>query len=177
MRRSILTVAAAAFTFAVVAAPREARAGVYVGGQFDAASPINAPAGYGSGYGFVGQLAYRFKLGPVFLQPEGQGSYMVFPVDDGNSPSTHATRAMGGARFGLGSLVQPTLFGHAGMGWLGKGVDGPAFDGGFALGFKLIPYLRFGAQVAYNVIRASNDAGVATTFKWLSYGAHVGIEF
>jgi len=170
MRRSLLAAPAACLAAAfVLASPREARAGFHVGGELDAASTFGAPAGHGNGFGFVGQLGYRFTLGPVFLSPEAQGSYLVFPYRDAGAGSAlHATRVLGGARFGLSGLVQPALYGHAGIGWLGSDRNGRAFDGGFALGFKLIPYLRFGAQVGYNVVTIQNDlgSGVSTTLKW-----------
>jgi hypothetical protein len=182
MRRSVLAASAACLAAAfVLVSPREARAGFYVGGEFDAASSFGAPEGYNQGFGFVGQLGYRIGLGPVFLAPEAQGSYLAFPyrADTGTGPALHATRVLGGARFGLGGLVQPQLYGHAGVGWLGSDRNGRAFDGGFALGFKLIPYLRFGAQVGYNVVTIQNDlgTGMSTTLKWLSYGVHAGLEF
>ncbi len=180
MRRSIVAGSAACLAAAaVIASSREARAGFFVGGEFDAASPIDAPQSYKNGYGFVGQLGYRFGLGPVYLQPEAQGSYIVFPLDAALAPTLHTTRIMGGARFGLSGMVQPALYGHAGIGWLGEGRDGRTFDGGFALGFKLIPYLRFGGQVGYNVLTVPNDlgSGATTTFKWVSYGVSLGIEF
>lgn len=181
MRRSFLAGFAAclAATAVVLAAPREARAGLFLGGEFNAASPLGAPTGYQNGYGFVGTLGYRIGLGPVFLQPEAEGSYLTFPFEQGAGPATHATRVLGGGRFGLGALVQPTVFGHTGVGWLGEGVNGRAFDVGFALGFKLIPYLRFGGQIAYNVITIQNDPRTmgTTAWKWLSYGANAGIEF
>ncbi|APR86583.1 Hypothetical protein A7982_11932 [Minicystis rosea] len=181
MRRSFLVgFAACLAAFAVVAAPKKAHAGFFLGAEFDAASAFDQP-GASIGYGFVGTLGYRIGLGPIFLQPEAQGSHMVFPVSDGYTDVPTSTRILGGARVGLGRMVQPQLFGHAGVGWVGDGINGRAFDGGFALGFKLIPLLRFGAQIAYNVVTIQNDPrtldGSSTSLKWLSYGAHAGIEF
>lgn len=176
MRRSLVIGPIAGLAAAaVLAVTGEARAGFFLGAELDGGTPINAP-GIGTGYGFVGQLGYRIGLGPVFLQPEAQGSYMVFP---GTVSAGHATRILGGGRFGLGRLVQPTIFGHAGIGWVGEGINGPAFDAGFALGFKVIPYLRFGLQAAYNVITIANDPRTQTSsaLKWISYGVHAGIEF
>jgi hypothetical protein len=156
---------------AILAAPREARAGVFLGADFDAGTMLSPPPGAKSGFGFGGTVGYRFGLGPVFLQPEATGQYLVFPFE--SADALHTTRVLGGGRFGLGAMVQPQIFGHAGVGWLGSGVDGPTFDVGFALDFKLIPILRFGAQVGYNVVTI-RSADTAT--KWIDYGVHVGVE-
>ena len=180
MRRSFLVGSVACLAaFAAFASPREARSGFFLGAELDAASAFDQP-GASIGYGFVGTLGYRIGLGPIFVQPEAQGSHMVFPVTDGVLDVPTSTRILGGARLGLGRMVQPQIFGHAGVGWVGEGINGRAFDGGFALGFKLIPLLRFGAQIAYNVVTIQNDPralGESTSMKWLSYGAHAGIEF
>ena len=177
MRRSLLVgIAASLAAAAVIAAPREARAGFLLGAEFDAGTQVSNAGSSGNGYGFVGILGYRIKLGPVFLQPEAEGSYMVFPESLG---TLHATRVTGGGRFGLAGLFQPALFAHMGIGWLGEGRNGRDFDVGLQLGFKLIPYLRFGAQISYNVLQVPNDvvAGNTTNFKWLGYGAHAAVEF
>jgi hypothetical protein len=151
-----------------------ARAGVFFGAEVDGGTTLGQPSGQHFGYGFLGALGYRFGLGPVFLQPEAQGGYALFP--DGTFPTSplHAARVLGGARFGLGGLVQPAIYGHAGCGWLSSMIDGPAFDAGFSLGFKLVPVFSFGAQVGYNVIM---DLGSGETTKWLSFGGHVGVDF
>lgn len=150
----------------------EARAGLVVGAEMDAAAPLDAPTAR-AGFGFFGTLGYRIGLGPVFLQPEAQAGYLSFLTPSANLPAPRATRILGGARLGLGRMVQPTLFGHVGLGWLGAGQEGPALDAGVALGFKLIPYLRFGAQVAYNVVTLPSE-GAALRF--FSYGVHAGVE-
>jgi hypothetical protein len=156
---------------AVLVAAREARAGVFLGAEYDAAQGIDMPAGTKSGYGFLGTLGYRIGLGPLFLQPEAQGSYMIFPNDAG--AHIHAARAMGGARLGLSGVFQPAIFGHMGVGWLDTSTDGRALDAGISLAFKLIPMLSFGGQASYDVVTIAST-GLST--KWLSYGAHVAIE-
>jgi hypothetical protein len=172
MRCTFLIGLAPCLTAAVLlAAPREARAGVYLGAEFDAGTLFSPPSGAKNGWGFAGTAGYRFGLGPVFLQPEAMVQYLVFPFE--GADALHTTRILGGGRFGLGSMVQPQIFGHAGVGWLGSGLDGPAFDVGFALGFKLIPLLRFGAQVGYNVVTIKS-ADVSA--KWIEYGVHAGVE-
>jgi hypothetical protein len=155
----------------VLASTREARAGIFLGAEYDAAQGIDMPAGTRSGYGFLGTLGYRIGLGPVFLQPEAQGSYMIFPSDAGDR--AHVARAMGGARFGLSGVFQPAIFGHAGVGWLDTYTDGRAFDAGLSLAFKLIPLVSFGAQASYDVVTIAST-GLAT--RWLSYGVHVAVE-
>lgn len=167
MGRQVVSTFAA---LAVLVSVREARAGFYVGAEMDASSPISAPTAR-TGFGFFGTLGYRLGLGPVFIQPEAQAGYLSFLTSTASAP--RATRILGGARVGLARMVQPTLFGHVGIGWLGAGQEGPALDAGFALGFKVIPYLRFGGQVAYNVVTVPS----ASSLKFISYGAHAGIEF
>jgi hypothetical protein len=161
----------------VLAHPRTARAGIFIGAEFDAGQGIEMPAGTRTGYGFMGALGYRLGLGPIFIQPEAQGGYLLFPTDVGLS--THVARVLGGVRFGLGGLVQPAIYGHAGVGWLDAYTTGRAFDAGVSLAFKLIPLFSFGAQAGYNVVSVADTSpqalGAAT--KWLSYGAHVAVDF
>lgn len=180
MRRSVVCGFAASLAAALVIAPsRDAHAGFFIGGEFDAAVPVALPTA-ATGYGFVGSLAYRIGLGPVFVQPEAQGSYMGFLSSSPVLPGQHATRILGGARVGLARMIQPAVVAHAGVGWLGEGRFGHAFDAGLALGFKVLPLLRFGVQGAYNVLTVPNDtgnAGATTALKWMSFGVHAGVEF
>ena len=95
--------------------------------------------------------------------------------------ATHAVfqEAAHGFRLGLARMVQPAIFGHAGVGWLGTYTTGSAIDAGISLAFKLVPLFSFGAQAAYNVVSVADTSptapGAAT--KWLSYGAHVAVDF
>jgi len=158
------------FVVASLVASHEARAGVFLGAEFDGGAGFDMPPNTSIGPGFLATLGYRFGLGPVFLQPEIQGGYSVFP---GAEAPPHVARILGGARFGLGGLVQPQVFAHAGGGFTGAPGTGPAFDGGIGLAFKLVPIFSFGVQGAYNVVLDTGDA----TMKWLSFGVHVGLEF
>jgi hypothetical protein len=172
MRRSMpLPLVPGLAAFALLAAAREARAGIVAGIEVNAGHGFELPAGTHTGFGVAGALGYRIGIGPVFLQPEAQGGYVFFPGDAG---AVHVARILGGARFGLSGLVQPALFAHAGAGWLDVYTSGRAVDGGIALAFKLIPVLTFGAQAAYNLVSVP---GAASATKWLSYGAHVAVEF
>ena len=154
----------------LLATPREARAAVFLGAELEGAQGLGLPGG--PGVGFAGALGYRIGIGPVFLQPEAQGSYMIFPRD--TVGASHILRILGGARVGLSGRFQPAIFGHAGAGWFDADTNGPAFDVGLAMGFRLIPLLRFGAQAGYNVMMLASPSAVA---RWVSYGAHVGVEF
>src|ERR1700683_4030832 len=100
MRRTFLIAFAPCLAVAaLLAAPREARAGVYLGAEFDGGTLLSAPPGAKTGYGFGGTLGYRFVLGPLFLQPEAAGKYLVFPFDP--AEMLHTTRILFGGRFGL----------------------------------------------------------------------------
>jgi hypothetical protein len=162
---------------AVLAPSRPARAGIFIGAEFDAGQGIGMPASTHPGYGFIGALGYRIGLGPIFLQPEAQGGYVLFPADLGQG--MHVARVLGGFRLGLAGKVQPAIFGHAGIGWLDTYTSGSALDAGISLAFKLVPLFSFGAQAAYNVVSVADTSpqapGAAT--KWLSYGVHAAIDF
>ncbi len=169
MRPRLLS-ALGSFVFVSAIAPRAARAGVFLGAELDAGGGFDMPAGTHVGYGFLASIGYRILLGPVFLQPEAEAGYSVFP---GAFTPPHAARNLGGVRFGFGGVVQPAIFGHAGAGWLTSNIAGPAFDAGLSLSFKLVPFFLFGAQAAYNVVMVLSD-GTAT--RWVSFGVHAGVD-
>ncbi len=171
MRRSMISILAPAVAAAALSAPGEASAGIAVGAEADAAQGIGLPSGAHFGYGFAGALGYRIVFGPVFLQPEAQGSYFVF---SGGTAPTHVARVMGGARFGLGRRIQPAIFAHAGVGWLSTVTSGRSVAAGVSLGFWPLRVLCVGAQAAFNLV--SVPADVPTT-RWVSYGVHVGVDF
>ena len=177
-----------------------------VGGRVDADLDLGAPMGPEDlAVGVGGRFGWRFNLGPVWLQPEAGGHYFAFVhlncPDDvcSQSKGRHATRVLGGARIGgaglISKVIEPSLFGHAGYGWLTSKDAGPAFDVGFALDFNVVRYFRFGAHGAYNVVAAQSYSQFSTpgggglpigdpisvifssAEKWISFGLHVGAAF
>jgi hypothetical protein len=162
-----------------------------VGGQIDAdldlgfpMVDIPAPA-----LAVGGRFGWRFDPGPVWIQPEVGGSYtgFFFHRCDGCLPANHASRILGGLRFGgaglISGVIEPALFGHAGYGWAQviRSGRGPAFDLGFALDVKAVRHFHFGVHGAYNVVMSSVDvvsgASAPATVRWLSYGVHLGAAF
>jgi hypothetical protein len=173
MRRTLLAALAPCLAAAaVLASPRAARAGIFLGAEIDGEEGTNLPGGARAGLGFLGTFGYRIHLGPVFLQPEARAGYLAFP-DAAVGDLAHVASALGGLRFGLLGRIQPSIFGHVGVGWLDSDADGPAFDAGLALGFKLIPLLSFGAQAAYNVVTLTSGEPAP---RWVSFGLHLAVE-
>jgi hypothetical protein len=170
MQKHVL-IAAGSFVAATLVGARDARAGVFLGAELDGGAGFEMPANTHVGYGFLASLGFRIPLGPLFLQPEAQGGYQVFP---GATVPPHAARVVGGVHLGLRGIFQPQIFGHAGVGWLSSEVDGPALDAGIGLAFKLVPLFTFGAQGAYNVVLDLSDHAAT---RWLSFGLHAGLEF
>jgi hypothetical protein len=84
-------------------------------------------------------------------------------------------RAMGGARLGIGFIIQPSVFAHAGVGYLDQPMYGSgfgfAYDGGGALDLTLLPHFDFGvhANIAGITAPGSADRGAG----WWVLGLHV----
>jgi hypothetical protein len=169
MTRAPLLVALAVCSW-VTASSRTAHAGVFLGAELEGAAGFDMPPGTHLGYGFLGALGYRIGIGPVFLQPEAQAGYTLFP---GAFTPPHAARVLGGVRFGYWGKFQPAFFAHAGAGWLGSDANGPALDAGLSLSFKLVPFFVFGAQGAYNVVMVLSESSAT---RWVSFGLHAGVE-
>lgn len=164
-----------------------ALAGGHIGVDFDAGAPIHGVSGVATGLG--ARLGWRFDLGPVWLQPEAGGSFVTMtPVKDGYP--LYVPRFLWGARLGLAvsRVVQPSVFGHGGVGWRGNEARGPAADVGLALDLALVPHFSFGAHLAYNFVGTDHtiapDYGMmmdpSLTFDaiaWLSAGVHGGFTF
>ncbi len=75
-------------------------------------------------------------------------------------------------------VIEPSLFGHAGYGWLASSLNGPAFDVGFALDVRLVRLFRFGVQGAYNVVTIPpsylDEVMSPYALQWVSFGVHAG---
>ena len=76
-------------------------------------------------YGLGGRFGYKiaFARSPVWLLPEIGGHFMV-------GPDAQAGNVFGGAGLGLDGIVQPNVFAHLGLGFIGNSLLGPSTDVG-----------------------------------------------
>lgn len=149
-------------TLLVTASP--SRADTQIGADLDYARPINSDVD--SGGGFAARLGWQLHVPLLVLTPEGVFNYVRFSGSGG--PSVY--RGLGGVRLGLGEVLRPGVFGHAGVAQRSADFT---FDVGAFLDFTLLPLLNVGVHVAYNRIRGGDDP----SFQWLTLGAHAELIF
>jgi hypothetical protein len=192
MRRSFLAAAivpAVAFAAVTFGSTKEAAAGptidlgLNLGTAFQtgrATSHVDFSLGGNAAFG------YRFNIprSYVYVQPEIGGGYMRFGF---NSAFTggydYAGTLNTGLKFGLQGLVQPNVFAHLGVGFLGREVGpntvefnlGPQLDIGGGLDIRPVPGFTIGAQLAYNAAPLPSQPYDAA--KWLTFGVKVGFQF
>jgi hypothetical protein len=173
MRRSILLgvvpclVAAAALT-----STREAHAGPYLGVDLDLGTAFQNQVDFSYGAGARFGWKIYFAGAPVWLLPEVGGHFMSFGTA---TEIDHAGAAFGGLRFGFDGIVQPNLFAHLGLGFVGDSDLGPYADIGVGVDFQLTRVFSLGLQVAYNSVSDnSSNFGAA---KWASFGLNFGFDF
>ncbi len=173
MRRSLLLGVVPCLAFAaVLSSVREAHAGPYLGIDLDLGTAFQDKVDLS--YGLGGRFGYKiyFRGAPVWLLPEIGGKYMNF----GDATEIdHAGAAFGGVRFGFDGIVQPKIFAHLGLGFIGGGDLGPYADVGIGLEFQITRVFSMGIQAAYNTVAdSSSDFGAA---KWASFGLNFGFDF
>jgi hypothetical protein len=126
-----------------------------------------------SGGGGALRLGHEFDAIALSLTPEISGSYHSFSGDFG--PAVY--RGTGGLRLNVGKILEPGVYGHAGVGRASFDVPGAAqdpsrtaftWDAGVTLDFTLLPVIEIGAHAAYN----SLAAGDAERLDWLTAGLH-----
>ena len=64
----------------------------------------------------------------------------------------HAGEVFGGLRFGFDGVVQPNVFAHLGLGFVGASDIGPYADLGVGVDFQIMRVFSLGVQVAYNSV-------------------------
>lgn len=192
MRRSFLVGLVPVLAFAAVsfASTREAHAGPIIGLDLDLGTALQSAAPRGQNatsvdfsLGGGARLGYRFGIpgSILYLQPEIGGKYMRFGFNSGQIGYDYAGVLNGGLKFGLNGIVQPNIFGHLGIGFMGYNVSanesqgylGPAADFGAGIDFKIVPGFLLGAQLAYNSVMvpvADSTAPVYGAAKWVSFG-------
>lgn len=159
----------------VVLASSRARAGTELGVDFDGALPVDSHGTLDGGGGFGVRLGHQIHLPAVRLTPELDYGYMhLFGADGWPDVTTH--RIQGGLRLGIGEILVPFAFVHAGYGWRVSslpvtGGGGLAVDAGVGLDVSLGP-LSVGGHVGYASIAVDpNDP------KWVILGLDGAIVF
>jgi len=137
--------------------------------DFDFGSALDAP-GTNSGGGGALRLGRKFDLLLISLTPEFGGSYHAFAGDE----RTKIYSGFLGGRLGVGKILEPSIFGHVGVGhvsgWQTR--TAPVMDGGLALDFTLLPLIDLGVHGAYNVLLPTNDEAAV---KYVTLGAQAAI--
>src|SRR4051794_16776077 len=110
-------VLAVALAFSSPARADDSRGKTHIAVDFDFATAIDAPTTKTGGGGAV-RLGRKFDLLLVSFTPELGGGYHGF---GGNGDSKLYTGFVGG-RFGVGKIVEPSIFSHVGIGRL-EGVE------------------------------------------------------
>jgi hypothetical protein len=173
MRRSfLLALVPCLACTAVLATSREAHAGPYLGIDVDLGTAFENQVDFA--YGLGGRLGWKiyFRGAPVWLLPEVGGKFAGFPS---GAEIDHSGAAFGGLRFGFDGIVQPNIFAHLGLGFVGDLYMGPYTDVGVGVDFQLTRVFSLGLQVAYNAV--SDADGQIGASKWASFGLNFGFDF
>lgn len=119
------------------------------------------------------EIGSRWEMPLLSLGTEFGGSYADFP-------DLQVYRGVVGARLAFGAVLQPSIFGHLG---LGRAVfaDGLlqrenetafTYDVGAALDLTILPLLDIGIQAAYVSLPAPDPA-----IEWVRLGVHASLVF
>ncbi len=171
MRRSLLLgIAPCLALAAVLTSAREAHAGPYIGLDLDLGTAFQDRVDFS--YGLGGRVGYKlyFEGTNLYLLPEIGGHFMSFGSE---GEFTHAGAVFGGVRFGFGGIVQPNVFAHLGLGFVGSSELGPHADIGVGVDFQITRLFSMGLQVAYNSVTVTESGDAA---KWMSFGLNFGFD-
>jgi hypothetical protein len=164
----------------------ESRHAFDLGFDFEGTIPLNIPTlpdgnQIQGGSGFKVRFGDQIRLDPQFrITIEGGWAYdHMFAADNqGNAYSWDTDRIFGGARFGFGRFVSPSVYGHLGVGWRNTGdpsvaqTSGFAADFGGAIDFRLGHHFQLGAHLEYATLNTPPYAP-----QWLAIGAHLDFVF
>jgi hypothetical protein len=145
-----------------------------LGIDVDAALPTDEPSGVDTGWGAGLRLGHQWDLPLINLTPEFAGHYTQF----GGSADLTAWSLMAGGRLGIGFILSPSVFAHAGLGHFGfnapPGADSSqtslGYDFGAALDLTALPIVDIGAHVAWNGIAGDKSID---PLNWVAIGGHL----
>jgi hypothetical protein len=139
--------------------------------DFDFTTAVNDDSTNSGGGGAL-RLGRKLDLLVVSLTPEIGGGYHGF----GGSSDAKLYSGFLGGRLGFGKIIEPSVFGHVGIGRL-DGVaprTAPVLDAGVALDLTILPLIDLGVHGAYNVMMPKDDG---TALKFVILGAHAALVF
>ena len=148
-----------------------------VAGNLAWASPLKAPEVNG-GWGFDLRLGQRLNGEVVAVTGELDAGYYDF----GGPLAPAVYRGMAGARLGVGAILRPLVFVHAGLARATfrppPGTDlnrtGFTYDVGGGLDFVLLPLVNLGVYAGYNFVASTTGVD---SLKWASLGLNAELVF
>lgn len=170
------TAVAGALALAGWLAPTAAHAQNQFSADVEAAFPANT--GHDAGWGAGVRFGHEWDLVILSLTPEIGANYHAF----GGAPEAESFAVVGGGRIGIGFVLEPSAFLHAGIGHVGYdrriGEDvshtSMAYEMGLALDFTALPVVDIGAHAALAGIAGDEDVDA---FSWLAVGGHLTFVF
>ena len=192
MRRSFLLGLVPALAFAgAFLSDKPAHAGPKLDLDLDLGTAIQDKVDLSLGGGIRAGYRFNIRYSNVYIQPELGLHYMNFGTnaEQLNNQWSYAGTFNGGLKLGIQGPVQPSVFGHIGLGLLGyenpdtttSGYVGPEADIGLGLDFRVAPGFTLGAQFAYNVVsildQGENGTLQSTSARWFNFGVTAGFEF
>ena len=145
------------------------RSKLHIALDFDFDAALDAPQTKAGGGGAL-RLGPKYDLLLVSFTPELGGSLHSF----GGSDQTKLYEGFLGGRFGVGKILEPSIFGHVGVGHV-HGFEtrtAPVLDTGLALDLTLLPLIDLGLHGGYNVMLPRNDE---SALKFFTLGAQAAL--
>lgn len=125
-----------------------------------------------SGGGFGLRAGEEWELLVLTLCPELSGQYGSF----GGARDPDVYQLMVGGRLGIGFIIEPSIYAHAGVGYLDQDLyessAGLAYDAGLALDLTVIPFMDIGLHAHLAGISGDESRGLG----WGMAGVHVEFE-
>lgn len=139
-------------------------------------TPSDSVPDASSGFGVGLRFGHEWHPLILSLTPEFGASYRAFSgLSDGD-----AFTLVAGGRVGLGFILEPSVYAHAGVGHFSYGTEageasatGLAYDVGAALDFTGLPAVDLGIHATLAGIGGDSDT---SDIAWLGLGAHIEFE-
>jgi hypothetical protein len=161
---------------AVLSFSNAAHAGGKLAVDVDAALPTDSPKGVDNGWGAGVRLGHQWDLLLVNLTPEFGFHYTSF----GGAADMTAWNAVAGGRLGIGLILEPSVFAHAGLGHYGGSIGNADFsqtslgyDFGVALDLTVLPIIDIGAHATWMGIAGDKETD---PLNWVAVGGHIAFS-